>query len=97
MRRSCLLLPLPRGGDLDAICDLQDMARDPLTEQGDWRDVVSQLINREDARADHLGLGGEEGGEDQPRAVTQQQTVTEVQSLQDKSTFNLCNSGTCIL
>lgn len=82
IRGSCLFLPLPWWGDPKTIHGFQDAARYPLTEEGYWRDVVSQLIYGEDATAHHLCFGGEEGREDQTRTVTHQQVITQIQCLQ---------------
>ena len=43
--------------------------------------MVSHLINGQDATADHFGLRGDKIGEDEPRAVTQHQTVRHIEGL----------------
>lgn len=76
------ILSLTRTRYFNPVCPLQYGARDALTDQGDRRGVVPQLVNGEDATADHLCLGGEEGGEHEARTVAQHQILTQIQSLQ---------------
>ena len=48
--------------------------------------MVPHLIDGQDAAADHLGLGGDEGGHHQTRAVTEAQARLHKQSLHTKQT-----------
>ena len=45
--------------------------------------MVSHLVDGQDAAAHHLCLRGDEGGEDQPGTVAQEQVRTDVQGLEE--------------
>ena len=45
--------------------------------------MVSHLVDGQDAAAHHLCLRGDEGGEDQPGTVAQEQVGTDVQGLEE--------------
>jgi len=49
--------------------------------EGDGGDVVPHLVDGQDATADHLRLGGDEGGHDQTRAVAETQARLHKQGL----------------
>ena len=70
IRQSVRVLPFGWFRQSDAVGGFQDASRNPLANEGHSRDVVSQLINGQDAIADHLGFGGHKVGKDESRAVT---------------------------
>lgn len=56
--------------------------------QGDGGHVISHLVDGQDSTADHLGLGGDEGGHDQAGAVTQTHVWLHKQRLPNKHTVS---------
>lgn len=86
-------LPFLGWGDSNAIKLLQHRTGNPLTDQGHRRGVFTELVNGEDAIAYHLCFGGEEGGEDQARTVTQQQVLTQEQRLGQIEHFFVMGRG----
>ena len=52
------------------------------TYQRHGRDVVSHVVDGQDSGDDHLGLGGNEGGKHESRAIAEQQLTRDVESLE---------------
>ena len=54
-----------------------------LGYEGGGRDVISHLVNGQDPIAYQLCLGGDKHGEHETRTITQHQSVTDVQRLEE--------------
>lgn len=54
IRQSTRVLPFRWLGQFDAIGSLEEVAWDPLTDEGDGRDVVPHLVDGQNAVADHV-------------------------------------------
>ena len=74
-----------REGEGRRVREGRERVRDSvLGYEGGGRDVISHLVDGQDPIAHQLCLGGDKRGEHETRTITQHQSVTDVQRLEER-------------
>jgi hypothetical protein len=67
---------------LDAVDSLEECLRDPAGDESSRAAVLAQLVDGQNAVANEFGLGAGEVGEDETRAIAEDNPITQVDGLE---------------